>query len=38
MLNFHEPMHRNLFFDPGVKDPHTEEKPAAEEKDAGDKN
>ena len=38
MLNFHEPMHRNLIFDPRVKDPQTEEKPAAKEKDAGDKD
>ena len=38
VLNFHEPMHRNLIFDPGVKDPQAEEKPAAEEKDAGNKD
>ena len=31
-------MHRNLLLDSGVKDAQTEEKTAAEEEDAGDKD
>ena len=38
MLNFHKTMHRNLILDPSVKDPQTEEKPSAEEKDAGNED
>ena len=38
ILDFHQPMHRNLILDTGVKDAQTEEETAEEEEDAGDKD